>query len=180
MDKKLTHEEEVVKMKRNFTYAIAPHINTPAVGVVCHCKANAGLRHSPRGLHTRTRLSSLLKLNLDSSLKTTWFLSAVVQFPRVWHHFKLNGAKDDLVSFRCSPVSSRVWHHFKLNRRHNPKCPSARHLCMVREDTGASSEELSVPGWRPMMQSDVRVHFLRCGGLLDYWSVEGILNLVFV
>ncbi|GFV23448.1 e3 ubiquitin-protein ligase RNF13 [Trichonephila clavipes] len=58
------------------------HAITPAVGAVCRCKAKAGLRRSPRGLHTRTRLSSLLRLNLDSSLKTTWFHSAAIQFPR--------------------------------------------------------------------------------------------------
>ncbi|GFY21396.1 hypothetical protein TNCV_3994401 [Trichonephila clavipes] len=43
---------------------MAPHTITPAVGVVCHCKAKAGLRPSPRGLHRRTRSSSLLRLNL--------------------------------------------------------------------------------------------------------------------
>ncbi|GFW55357.1 e3 ubiquitin-protein ligase RNF13 [Trichonephila clavipes] len=50
---------------------MAPHANTPDVGVEYHCKANTGLRRSPRCLHTRTRLLSLLRLNLDSSLKTT-------------------------------------------------------------------------------------------------------------
>ncbi|GFX02382.1 hypothetical protein TNCV_2285491 [Trichonephila clavipes] len=60
--------------------AMAPHTITPAVGAVCHGKAKAGLRRSPRGLHTRTRLSSLLRLNLVPG--------------------------DNLVPFRCSPVSS--------------------------------------------------------------------------
>ncbi|GFW44134.1 hypothetical protein TNCV_3854951 [Trichonephila clavipes] len=41
--------------------AMAPHTITPAVGAVRRCKAKAGLRRSPRGLHTRTRLSSLLR-----------------------------------------------------------------------------------------------------------------------
>ncbi|GFU65578.1 uncharacterized protein TNCV_635011 [Trichonephila clavipes] len=58
-----------------------PHTITPAMGAVCNCKVKAGLRRSPPGLHTRTRLSSLLRLNLDSPLKTTWFHSAAVQFP---------------------------------------------------------------------------------------------------
>ncbi|GFV25291.1 uncharacterized protein TNCV_4642521 [Trichonephila clavipes] len=31
---------------------------------------------------------------------------------------------------------------------------------------------LPVPGWRPMKQLAVRVHYLRCGGLLNDWSVE--------
>ncbi|GFT53812.1 c2H2-type domain-containing protein [Trichonephila clavipes] len=51
--------------------AMALHTITPTVGAVCRCKAKAGLRRSPRGLNTRTRLSSLQRLNLDSSLKTT-------------------------------------------------------------------------------------------------------------
>ncbi|GFV44555.1 e3 ubiquitin-protein ligase RNF13 [Trichonephila clavipes] len=50
---------------------MASHTITPAVEVVCLCKAKAGLRRSLRGLYTRTRLSILLRLNLDSSLKTT-------------------------------------------------------------------------------------------------------------
>ncbi|GFU55295.1 e3 ubiquitin-protein ligase RNF13 [Trichonephila clavipes] len=64
------------------------HTITLAVGAMCHCKAKAGLRCSPRGPHTRTRLSLLLRLNLDSSLQTTWFHSAAVQFPLALHHSK--------------------------------------------------------------------------------------------
>ncbi|GFY02771.1 uncharacterized protein TNCV_3506511 [Trichonephila clavipes] len=55
----------------------------PAVGAVCRCKEKAGLRRSLRCLHTRTRLSSLLRLNL--SLKSTGFHSAAVQLPLAWH-----------------------------------------------------------------------------------------------
>ncbi|GFV27826.1 uncharacterized protein TNCV_984641 [Trichonephila clavipes] len=33
-------------------------------------------------------------------------------------------------------------------------------------------------GWRPMKQSAIRVHFLRCGGLFDDWSVKGLLSVV--
>ncbi|GFX06339.1 uncharacterized protein TNCV_505581 [Trichonephila clavipes] len=89
-----------------------------------HCKTKAGLRRSRRGLYIRTRLSSLLRLNLDSSLKTTWFHSAAsfysdaVQFPRAWHHSKRMGVKG----------STR-------NERRDLKCPSARRLRMAREDT---------------------------------------------
>ncbi|GFX34843.1 uncharacterized protein TNCV_2327831 [Trichonephila clavipes] len=61
--------------------AMQPHTITPAAGAVCRCKAKAGLRRSPRGHHTRTRLSSLLRLNLDKSLKTTWFHSAALVSP---------------------------------------------------------------------------------------------------
>ncbi|GFV34836.1 uncharacterized protein TNCV_1451401 [Trichonephila clavipes] len=39
---------------------------------------------------------------------------------------------------------------------------------------------LSVPGWWPMKQLAVRVHFLRCGGFFDDWPVKGILILVIV
>ncbi|GFU07481.1 uncharacterized protein TNCV_2224771 [Trichonephila clavipes] len=107
--------------------AMAPHTITPAVGAVCRCKTKTGLRRSPRGLHTRTRLSSLLRLNLDSSLKTTWFPSAAVHFPRARHHFKRR----------------RRWVGVKGSTRNgprDPKCPSARRLLLIREDTGAPNE----------------------------------------
>ncbi|GFT81922.1 hypothetical protein TNCV_3908941 [Trichonephila clavipes] len=47
--------------------AMALHTITPAVGALCRCNVKAGLRRSSRGLHARTRLSSLLRLNLDYS-----------------------------------------------------------------------------------------------------------------
>ncbi|GFT00326.1 uncharacterized protein TNCV_2738791 [Trichonephila clavipes] len=62
--------------------------------------------------HTNTRFSSLMRLNLDSSLKTTWFHSTAVQFPRARHHSK----------------RMRRWLGVKPRLR------------MVREDTGATSE----------------------------------------
>ncbi|GFW79376.1 hypothetical protein TNCV_2477831 [Trichonephila clavipes] len=49
-------------------------------------------------------------------------------------------------------------------------------LRMVQEDTGPPSEGISAP----VKQLAVRVHFLRCGGLLNYWSVEDVLSLVFL
>ncbi|GFX25120.1 uncharacterized protein TNCV_2752951 [Trichonephila clavipes] len=64
--------------------------------------------------HTNTVVITA-DINLDSSLKMTWFHSAAVQFPRVWHHSKRRGRRD-------------------------PKCPSARRLRMVREDTGIPTE----------------------------------------
>ncbi|GFU86316.1 uncharacterized protein TNCV_369721 [Trichonephila clavipes] len=63
-------------------YTMAPHTITPAMGAVCRCKAKAGLRRSPRGLHTR-----------EQTVITTEIESGFV-------------AKDDSVPFRCSPVSS--------------------------------------------------------------------------
>ncbi|GFV92719.1 uncharacterized protein TNCV_1375691 [Trichonephila clavipes] len=109
---------------------MTPHTITPAVGAVCRCKAKAGLRHSPRGVHTRTRLSSLLRLNLDSlsSLKTTWLHSVAVQFPRARHHSKRRW---------CQWVGVKG---STRNGNRDPKCPSARHLRMAREDTRAPSE----------------------------------------
>ncbi|GFV39022.1 uncharacterized protein TNCV_965881 [Trichonephila clavipes] len=103
---------------------MAPHTITPAV---CHCKAKAGFRCSPPGLHTRTRLLSLLRLNLDSSLKTPWFHFAAVQFPRALHHSKRRR--------RCVGVKGST-----RNARHDSKCPSARRLRMVQEGTEAPSE----------------------------------------
>ncbi|GFW58810.1 hypothetical protein TNCV_4046491 [Trichonephila clavipes] len=66
------------------------------------------------------------------------------------------------------------------NGHSDPKCPSTRHLRMVREDTGAPNEGLPVPGWWPMKQLAVRVRFLRYVGFLNDCSVEGVLSLVFV
>ncbi|GFV76159.1 uncharacterized protein TNCV_4672481 [Trichonephila clavipes] len=39
---------------------------------------------------------------------------------------------------------------------------------------------LPVPGWQLLKQLAARVHFLRCSSLLDCWSVESILSLVFM
>ncbi|GFV06590.1 uncharacterized protein TNCV_2949121 [Trichonephila clavipes] len=39
---------------------------------------------------------------------------------------------------------------------------------------------LPMPGRRSVKQLAVRMHFLRCGGLLDDWSVEGVLSSVFI
>ncbi|GFV67844.1 uncharacterized protein TNCV_926101 [Trichonephila clavipes] len=98
--------------------AMAPHTITPAVGAVCGFKAKAGLRRSARGLHTRTRFSSLLILNLDSSLKTTWFHSATVQSPRARHHSKRR------LRYVSVKGSTR-------NERSDPKCPLAKRNRMV-------------------------------------------------
>ncbi|GFV61372.1 uncharacterized protein TNCV_445881 [Trichonephila clavipes] len=106
---------------------MAPHTITPSVEVVCHCKENAALRRSPRGLHTQTRLSSLLRLNLNSSLKTTWFFRC---------------SSDSFVRGTTPPLR-HCWLVVKGSTRNgcrNPKCPSSERLCMVREDTGAPSE----------------------------------------
>ncbi|GFT58530.1 uncharacterized protein TNCV_1250121 [Trichonephila clavipes] len=72
-------------------------------------------------------MSSLLRLNLVSSLKTTWFHSTGIQFPRARHHYRRR----------------RRWVGVKgstRNGRHDPKSPSARRFRIVREDTGAPNE----------------------------------------
>ncbi|GFV28770.1 e3 ubiquitin-protein ligase RNF13 [Trichonephila clavipes] len=129
--------------------AMAPHTITPAVGAVGRYKAKAGLRCSTRGLHTQTRLSSLLRLNLDSSLKTTWLHSAAVQFPRARHYFKRR----------------RRWVSVKGSTIPNVLQPGA--FVWFKKTQGPLMKVLHVPGWRPMKQLAVRVHFLRCGALLD-------------
>ncbi|GFU62261.1 hypothetical protein TNCV_4859721 [Trichonephila clavipes] len=60
---------------------MTPNTITPAVVVVCRCKEKAGLRRSPRGLHTNT-------IAITADIKSGFV------------------AIDDLVSFRCNPVSS--------------------------------------------------------------------------
>ncbi|GFX47734.1 uncharacterized protein TNCV_699881 [Trichonephila clavipes] len=143
---------------------MALHTITPAMGVVCRCKVKAGLRRSPSCLHTRTLLSSLLILNLDSSLKMTWFHSATVQFPRVRHHSKRR----------------RRWKGLKGSTRNGhryPKCPSARRLRVVREDTNAPSEGSTCAS----MVAD-EVVGCTCAFLTVWWSSRRlvILSLVFM
>ncbi|GFV31406.1 uncharacterized protein TNCV_3932301 [Trichonephila clavipes] len=100
------------------------------------------------GLHTRTRLSSLLRLNLNSSLKTPWFHSAAFQFPRAWHHSNRRHRWVDVKG------STR-------NGRRDPKCPLARCLCMIRENTGS---EGSTCAW---MAADEAVGWTRA--FLTMW-----------
>ncbi|GFW86770.1 uncharacterized protein TNCV_2809251 [Trichonephila clavipes] len=146
---------------------MAPHTITPAVVAVCRCKAKAGERCSSWGVHTRTRLSSLLRLNLDSQLKMTSFHYAVFQFPRARHHLKRRRRRVGVKG------STR-------NGRHDTKCPSPRHLRMVREDTGAPIKGATCALLGPMKRLAVQVHFLQCGCLLCDWSVKDVLSLVFV
>ncbi|GFV73642.1 hypothetical protein TNCV_1552151 [Trichonephila clavipes] len=57
---------------------MAFHTIRPVVRAVCRGIAKASLKHS-RWDHTRTRLSSMPKLNLDSPLNETYFDSIAVQ-----------------------------------------------------------------------------------------------------
>ncbi|GFY20677.1 uncharacterized protein TNCV_1119111 [Trichonephila clavipes] len=133
-----------------------------------HGKTKAELKRSPRGLHTRKRLSSMLRLNFDSSLKTAWFHSTAFQFPRAWHYTKRR----------------RRWMGVKGSTRNgcrDPKCPSARHLCIVREDTGVPNEGATC-AW---MVADETVGCTRAL-LTMWWSSRRLvcrerpLSLVFV
>ncbi|GFX99888.1 uncharacterized protein TNCV_259251 [Trichonephila clavipes] len=143
------------------------HTITPAVRAMCRCKAKAGLRGSPLGLHTRTRLSSLLRLNLDSSLKATLFHFAAVHFPRARHHSKR----------RCRLVGV---YGSTRNGHRDPKRPSARRLRMFREDTEVPNEGATCAWMAAEEAVGCTRAFLTMWGLLDDWSVEGILSQVFV
>ncbi|GFX87846.1 uncharacterized protein TNCV_4373111 [Trichonephila clavipes] len=64
---------------------MALHTITPAVRALCCCKAKAGLRRSPRGIRGVHHMNTII-------------IPAEIESGFV--------AKDDLVPFRCSPVSS--------------------------------------------------------------------------
>ncbi|GFV29149.1 hypothetical protein TNCV_4601811 [Trichonephila clavipes] len=97
----------------------------------------------------------------------TWFHSTEVQFPRARHHSKRKR--------RLLDVKGSI-----RNGRHGPKCSSARRIRMIEKTQVPLMKFLPVSGRRPIKQLAVRVHFLRCGGLFDDWSVEGVMSLVFV
>ncbi|GFY23624.1 uncharacterized protein TNCV_1039231 [Trichonephila clavipes] len=69
----------------------------------------------------------MLRMNLNSSLKTTWFYSAAVQFSHERHHFKRRR--------RWVGVTG-----ITRNGRRVPKYSSARRFRMVSEDTGGPTE----------------------------------------
>ncbi|GFT49078.1 e3 ubiquitin-protein ligase RNF13 [Trichonephila clavipes] len=148
--------------------ARVPHSITPAVKAVCPCKANSGLRHSPSGLPTRTRLPSLLRLNLDSSLKTTWFHSAA-QSSFLVSSTTPNGGVEKGAS-RAAHVMGTVI----------PNVLQPDAFVWFQKRQGPLVKVLPLPGWRPMKQLALRVNFVRCCGPLDDWSVAGVLSLVFV
>ncbi|GFT97613.1 e3 ubiquitin-protein ligase RNF13 [Trichonephila clavipes] len=121
------------------------HTITPAVGTVCRCKAKAGLSRSPQPPYTNT---IVITAEVESGfiVKITLFHSAAFQFPRARHHFSraahVMGAAIPIV---LQP-GAFVW---------------------FEKTQGSLMKVLPVPGWWPMKQSAVRVHFLRCGGLLN-------------
>ncbi|GFS79571.1 hypothetical protein TNCV_2370661 [Trichonephila clavipes] len=60
--------------------------------------------------------------------------------------------------------------------RLDPKCPSASAFVWFERTQGPLMKVLSVTGWQLMKQLVVRVHFLRCGGLLDAWDCYGVVR----
>ncbi|GFY29479.1 uncharacterized protein TNCV_2626501 [Trichonephila clavipes] len=139
---------------------MAPHTITPAARAVCCCKAKAVL----------TTGSPTIVINAEIE-------SGFV-------------AKDDLVPFRCSPVSSCAapnggvdgWasREAHVMGATIPNVLQPGTFVWFDKTQGPLVKMLPVPGWRPVRQLVVRVHFLRCGGLLGDWSVQGVLSLVFM
>ncbi|GFU63458.1 uncharacterized protein TNCV_45041 [Trichonephila clavipes] len=144
-----------------------PHTITPAVGVVFLCKTKAGLRRSIRGLNTRTRLSSLLRLNLDSSVETNWFHSIAVQFNLAQHHSKR----------RCRWLGVKGSTRYE---RRDPKCPSARRIPMLREDTGVPDEGATCAWIAADEAIGSTCAILTMWRPSNDWSVEGTSSLVFM
>ncbi|GFX65436.1 hypothetical protein TNCV_399871 [Trichonephila clavipes] len=102
---------------------MALHTITPIVGVVLRCKMKARLRRSPRGLHIQKRFKTVRKLNLDLSLKSTWFhFNHLVN--DITHDTSPNGGVGGWISLAARVMTA----------------VTARRLAMVREDTGARSE----------------------------------------
>ncbi|GFW13444.1 e3 ubiquitin-protein ligase RNF13 [Trichonephila clavipes] len=141
---------------------------TPALGAMYRCTAKAGSSRSPRDLHTQTRLLPLLGLNLDSSLKMTWFHSAAVQFLLV-RGANQNGGVEEWASWAAHVMGAAI-----------PNVLQPGAFVWFEKTQGPLMKILPVPGWRPMKQLAVRAHFLRRGRLLNDWSVVGVLSLIFV
>ncbi|GFW79776.1 uncharacterized protein TNCV_2589961 [Trichonephila clavipes] len=84
----------------------------------------------------------------------TWFHFAAVQFPLARHHSKR----------RCRCVGVKSSTH---NGRRDPKCPSARRLRMVLEDTSAPCEGATC-AW---MAGDEAVGYTRTF-LMMWWFLD--------
>ncbi|KAJ4428075.1 hypothetical protein ANN_24089 [Periplaneta americana] len=148
-------------------YVMTLQTSTLAVAAVCRATENVGLRRAPRGLQTRTRPSSELKENLDSSLKTTRFQSSAVQVCCSRH--PANRGDGGRVSMAG---------HVMGAARPNFLQPSAWEW--FGQTQGPVIMVLPVSGWRAVKQLDL---FGLAGGfdfLLSWRSVEGILSPVAV
>ncbi|GFV51724.1 e3 ubiquitin-protein ligase RNF13 [Trichonephila clavipes] len=123
------------------------HTITPAVVVVCRCKAKEGLRRSPRGLRTQTRLSPLLRLNLDSSLKTTSFI--LLQSSFQVRGTTPNGGVDGWASKAAHVMGAAI-----------PNVLQPGAFGWFEKTQGSLAKVLPVPGWRLMKQLAVSGYFL--------------------
>ncbi|GFX72033.1 e3 ubiquitin-protein ligase RNF13 [Trichonephila clavipes] len=117
-------------------------------------KAKAGLWRSPRGLHIRTLLSSLLKLSLDSSLKTTWFHSIAVQSRRARFHSKQ----------RCRRWVSLAAH---LMGAVIPDVLQPGAFRWFGKTKGSVVKMLPVSGQRPKRQLAQHLRVVKCDGFLE-------------
>ncbi|GFW99151.1 e3 ubiquitin-protein ligase RNF13 [Trichonephila clavipes] len=132
---------------------MAPHTIAPAVGAVCHCKVKAGLRQAPRGLHTRTRLSSLLKMNLDSSLKTIWFHFVAVKSRHAGLYYK---QRYRWVSLAAHIMGATIPDILQLGA-----------LRWFRKKQRPLVKVLPVSEQRPMRQLALHERLVLCDGFLD-------------
>ncbi|GFY09457.1 e3 ubiquitin-protein ligase RNF13 [Trichonephila clavipes] len=107
------------------------------------------------------------ELNQDSSLKTT--CSIPLQYSFLGHTSTPNGGVDGRASRAAHVMGAAI-----------PNVLQPFAFVWLEKTQEPLVKVLPVPGWRPMKQLALRVHFLRCGGLLDDWSVEGVLSLIFV
>ncbi|GFS95876.1 uncharacterized protein TNCV_2259431 [Trichonephila clavipes] len=90
-------------------------------------------------------------------LKSTWFHYAAVEFPRTRHRSKRRR--------RWVGVNGST-----SNGRHDPKCPSAKRLRMVLEDTGAPNDCLT----RSWLAADEAVGFT-CKFLAKWRSSQRLI-----
>ncbi|GFT28296.1 e3 ubiquitin-protein ligase RNF13 [Trichonephila clavipes] len=88
----------------------------------------------------------MLRLNLDTSLKMTWFLSAAVQFPS---GTTSNGGVDGWASRAAHVMSAAI-----------PNVLQPDAFVWFEKTQGPLVKVLPVTGWRPMKQLAVRMHFL--------------------
>ncbi|GFV99838.1 hypothetical protein TNCV_5081981 [Trichonephila clavipes] len=89
-----------------------------------------------------------------------------IQFSRVRHHSKRG--------HRWVGVQS-----IPHKERRDPQCSSSKRLRVVCKDTGSPSKGATYT-WMVDDEAAVRVHFLRCVGLLNDWPAKGVLSLVIV
>ncbi|GFU36296.1 uncharacterized protein TNCV_559331 [Trichonephila clavipes] len=133
-------------------------------GNTCGCRMSWTYRWAVMVPRINTRGDRVLYAMPPHTIKLAVGAVCRCEFPRAWHHSKL----------RCRWVRVKG---STRNGRRDTKCPSARSLRMVREDTETPSEGATCA----LMVTEEAVGcthaFLT---MIDDWSVEGVLSLVFV